>query len=310
MKPTARLGMFALAMWFVCIGLTGCQNQLAELMVSSPNRLNPWADNPSRLPPIESMAGVDQHFYVPVGPPEATLSVSVIEPRDGMPAPRGTILVLHGIYTRSLSMIPRAMKLADAGYRTVLVDLRGHGGSTGDYISFGVREARDLSQVIDALHERKLVAGRLGVYGVSFGAATSIQLAGCDPRIEAVVAVAPFSAMRDEVPHFGRTMVPGVGWAVTDRGYQGAIDEAGRVAQFDPNEASAVEAIRRTKAQVLIIHGTNDWVVPHWHGERLHKAAPDHSELVSIPLQGHTTIWMDPTGKVARHSKAWFDRWL
>ncbi len=191
-----------------------------------------------------------------------------------------------------------------------MVDLRGHGRSSGRFLTFGVQEAKDLSQVIDALQSRGLVHGKIGVYGISYGATTSIHLAGRDPRVRAVVAVAPFSNLREEVPQFARTMVPGLGWVVPNRTYQRAIDQAGKKAQFDPDEASAIKAIQETKAQVLLIHGTNDWIVPQRHSQRLHEAAADHSELVSIPWIGHIVIWIDPTNEVAARSKAWFDRWL
>ena len=63
-------------------------------------------------------------------------------------------------------------------------------------------------------------------------------------------------------------MVPGIGWVIPEQTYQQAINEAGRVARFDPDRDTAVEAIRRTSARVLLIHGTNDWVVPHRHSAR------------------------------------------
>jgi pimeloyl-ACP methyl ester carboxylesterase len=293
----------------------GCANPLASVMVTPPNAINPLACESNCTPPIETFAGVDQQFFVPVGPPEASLSVSVIEPKNASgsaePAPaKGTILVLHGIYARSLWMMGPARALANAGYRAVLVDLRGHGRSSGRYLTFGVQEAKDLSQVIDALAQRGLAEGPIGVYGISYGATCSIHLAGVDPRIAAVVAVAPFSTMRDEVPQFGKTMVPGVGWVIPEETYQRAIDEAGRLADFNPDRASAVEAIRKTKAQVLLVHGTNDWIVPHQHSLRLHEAAPDHSQLELIPWQGHMVIWFDPTSQVAEKTRDWFDRWL
>ena len=271
---------------------------------------NPLAGEGNPLPSLETLAGADQNFHVKVGPPEASLSVSVVEPAVQRNPPVGTVLVVHGIYARSVTMMGTANALSRAGYRAVLVDLRGHGRSTGEYLTFGVQEAKDLSQVIDALQERGLVAGKLGVYGISYGATTSIHLAGLDPRIQAVVAVAPFSTMRDEVPHFGRTLVPGVGTAISDETYQEAITEAGQTAGFDPDEASAVAAIRRTTAPVLLMHGTDDKVVPCWHGERLHAAARDHSRLVLIPGMGHTTIWCDKKGEVADRACAWFDRHL
>jgi pimeloyl-ACP methyl ester carboxylesterase len=253
---------------------------------------------------------VDEQFQVRVGPPEAVLSVSVVEPEPAMQPPKGTILVLHGIYARSLWMLGAANSLAKAGYRAVLVDSRGHGRSTGDYATYGIQEARDLSQLIDVLQQRGLVSGQIGAFGHSYGATTSIHLAAVDPRVRAVVATSPFSSMREEVPQYGQAMVPGIGVVLSDETIQEAIDEAGRRAGFDPDEASAVKAIRQTTAQVLLIHGKNDRVTPYEQSLHLHEAARDHSELVLVPLHGHTTIWADPTSEVSVRTRAWFDRWL
>ena len=256
---------------------------LAEVIASVPNRINPWAAEANPLPPIERLLGVDRQFWVKVGPPEASLSVSVVEPQRKWQSPRGTILVLHGVLDRSAVMIPTARGLADSGYRAVLVDLRGRGRSTGKYMTFGLQEAKDLSQVIDALARGGLLAGKLGVYGISYGATTLIHLAAIDRRVQAVVAVEPFSSAREEVPHFACVVAPGVGSLISDKTYQQSLDEAGRIAHYNPDEADAVKAIQRTSAPVLIIHGMNDWIVPHQQSERLHAAALDHSELVLVP---------------------------
>jgi pimeloyl-ACP methyl ester carboxylesterase len=305
----ARVGVFLVAAVLFSASAVRAGPPLAEVIVTAPNRLNPFVGPGNPLPPLEVLAGADQHLQVRVGPPEATLAVSIFEPHERA-TPRATVLVIHGIYARGFWMLQTARALNKAGYRAALVDLRGHGRSTGEYLTFGVQEAKDLSQVIDALAQRGLVSGSLGVYGISYGATTAIHLAGLDPRVKAVVAVAPFSQMRDEVPQFGRTMVPGLGGAIPWGVYQEAIDQAGRKAQFDPDAADAVRAIQRTSAQVLLIHGTNDWIVPHRNGARLHEAARDHSQLVSIPCLGHIAVWVDPTGEVASQTRGWFDRWL
>lgn len=289
--------------------LPGCAPFLGRVMVTAPNQFNPF-ETPSRLPPVARQAlGVDQQFRVEVGPPDATLAVSVIEPTDDR-VPRGTILVLHGIWNRSFWMLPTAQMLADAGFRAVLVDLRGHGKSSGDWLTYGIQEAEDLSHVIDELERRRLVHGQLGVYGISYGATTSIHLAGTDKRIRAVVAVAPFSSMRDVVPDYSRTILPGVERLISDDDLQNAVDASGLKANFDPDRSSALEAIQRTDAPVLILHGTDDWLVPPYHALRLYEAAPQRSELVFVPKTGHIKIWFDPTREVAVHSRNWFVRWL
>lgn len=207
-------------------------------------------------------------------------------------------------------MLGVARQLSQDGYRAVLVDLRGHGGSTGGWLTYGVREAKDLSQVIDELERRRLLAGKLGVYGISYGATTAIHLAGVDSRVDAVVAVAPFSSMREEVPHYMRMLLPGVGNLIPDQTIQQAIDAAGRDGGFDPNRADAALAIQQTTAPVLLIHGTDDELVPKSHSLRIHNAARDHSKVVLVPGTGHIGIWFDPTGDVKVHTREWFDHWL
>ncbi|MCA9068303.1 MAG: alpha/beta fold hydrolase [Planctomycetaceae bacterium] len=291
------------------LGLSGCAPALGRIMVTAPNQLNPFASDTSLPPSARQVLGVDQQFHVNVGPPDASLCVSVIEPTQRK-TPCGTVLVLHGIWNSSVWMLPTARMLADAGFRSVLVDLRGHGQSSGDWLTYGIQESKDISQVINELERRRLVQGPLGVYGISYGATTSIHLAGIDDRIQAVVAVAPFSAMRDVVPDYSRTVLPGVERLISDNHLQEAVDASGENASFDPDQSSALKAIQQTDAPVLIIHGTDDWLVPPYHALRLHEAAPKRSKLVFIPKTGHIKIWFDPSGEVAVHARNWFTRWL
>ena len=58
-------------------------------------------------------------------------------------SPRGTVVLLHGYGLAQFSMAPWALRLAEEGWRCVLVDLRGHGKSTGKRIYFGIQETND-----------------------------------------------------------------------------------------------------------------------------------------------------------------------
>ena len=290
------------------IGAAGCNGgPLATLLVSALNRFNPLAGPKNPLPPMESFMA-DQHVWVRVGPPKAWLSVSIRDPHDQ--PPRGTVFVLHGIGARGCTMYPAARDLSKAGFRVVLVDLRGQGRSTGEYLTYGVREAQDLVQVLDKFERHGQVAGKVGVYGLSYGATTSIHWAAIDPRIEAVVAVEPFAMLRPEVPHFARTMLPAVGWCIPDSCYQKAITQAGAIAGFDPDRADAADAIAKTSAPVLLFHGTDDWVVPYWNSVVLQQASPDHVRRVSIAGGGHVSLWWDGDSSISKASVAWFHRFL
>ena len=203
---------------------------------------------------MEGLAA-DRHLWIHVGPPEARLSVSIIEPAGGA-TPRGTVLVLHGIYARGITMLPQALVMSKGRLS------RGAGRSSRPWpidwrISNLMASARPKTspRLLMALERDGLIAGPIGVWGISYGATTAIHLAAYDSRVRAVVAVEPFSMVRPAIRQFGDIMAPEISIFVSDRQLRLAVDEAGEMAGFDPNNSDAVDAIASTSAPVLL----NPW---------------------------------------------------
>lgn len=251
--------------------------------------------------------GVTRRLRVRVGPPAAELAVWVMEPKISV---RGTVFALPGIHGHKGMLRRTGEQLAGAGYRALLVDLRGHGESSGRWLTFGVQEARDLAQVLDALERDGVAVGPVGAFGTSYGAACALQWAAHDARVRAVVSVAAFATMIEEVPCFmrGGSRIPR--WLVTDAQIQTAITQAGKLASFDPAEASPLAAIGRIRAPVLLLHGECDAKTPAEQARRLWAAAGASSELRIVPGAGHDRFFRDHAGLIARETREWFDRWL
>ena len=300
-----------LAIAALILSTSGCarlaSKSAAGLMVQAPNRLDPRIRWTSLRPVSPSQGGFDERFWVEVGPPRAHLLVSIVDPRPGGARPVGTILLLHGAYDRSESMLKAANTFRAHGYRAVLVDMRGHGRSTGARITYGVQESKDISQVIDSLDRRGLLAGKLGVYGFSFGAASAIELAGRDPRVSAVVAVAPFSSFHDAASHAIQTRMPVARLFANEQWIDETIREAGRRGGFDWRAASPLAAIQRTDAMVLLVHGDADRFVEPYHSIRLHRAAPDRSRVALIAGANHHDLATDEKGTAASLALEWFN---
>ncbi|HZZ18185.1 MAG TPA: alpha/beta fold hydrolase [Opitutaceae bacterium] len=283
-------------------------------------------------------------WMVKVGPPTAELSVAVIEPGDyGMthsiatgkrengqmhswpqtdwklPAkgtvasPKGTILILHGYQDVKEDMIHWALFLAQAGYRVVLVDMRGHGRSTGDWISYGVFEVHDLEQVVDDLENKGLVADRLGILGLSYGASVGLELAGHDKRVTSMVAMEPFSNAREGVKDFARAVVPGLVSSWTDSDFSTAEDKASKIAQFEWKDADILESAATTKAPILYLYADKDHWMPPANSELLaSRTTSPHSTIVMHfdndggGIEEHVLLsWiLDPIAPVIQN---WFD---
>jgi alpha-beta hydrolase superfamily lysophospholipase len=224
---------------------------------------------------------------IDVGPPAATLSVSVIEPK--LP-PRATIVVLHGIRDQKDFLRHVGLHLAEAGYRAVLVDSRGHGRSTGPFLTWGIQEPRDLSQLIDALGYGD---GPIGVFGESYGAAVSIMWGAHDRRVRAVVALAPFSSLRELIPAWWRLNVPLLGRIIPRWVLNRSIDQGARMAGFDPEASSPLLAATRSHAPILIVHGSDDNTVPYEESVEIAQAAPATVKLITMNGQDHDHIASD-----------------
>jgi len=247
---------------------------------------------------------------IQVGDPPAALSIWIIDPPAAVNDASSTVFVLHGIRDRKDHLLGLGRALAADGHRVVLVDLRGHGRSEGDWLSYGIRESADLVQLLDALTARGRVSGPVGVMGPSYGAATAIQWAGRDPRLAAVVAVAPFTSLREVVRDYIRHYLPGLGGLIPDRLVDEGLARAGRRAGFKPDDADPLRAIHGTRAPVLLVHGRDDRNIPCVHSIRLHAAAPPGSRLLLLDGEDHFSITRDGTDTTRRAIRDWFRRWL
>jgi pimeloyl-ACP methyl ester carboxylesterase len=302
-----RRAAVALGCAVLGVGLhLGGRGAVARAVVLAPNAGSAGIPRFMRLPEPLAARGAFALTTV-VGPPSARL-VSWVAPEQGRPV-RGTIALMHGVRMDKRSLVSLGVALVDAGFRVVLVDLRGHGESTGEYLTYGAREAEDVATVLRRLGEAEPL-GPLGAYGFSYGGAVALALAEADPRVKAVVTVATFSSLRSVVGDYRRKYLPGPLRLIPDAWFQGAVDEAAGLADFDPDLASPVRAVQRSSERLLLLHGEADTQVLPRHSALLGAAAGPRASVVTLPGGTHDNLSFAPEGEVARRSVAWFEQWL
>lgn len=182
----------------------------------------------------------------------------------------------------------------EAGHNLLLIDERCHGDSEGHTITFGILEQKDVLGWIRWAGER---FGNVPVLlcGVSMGAATVLMVSGqkLPENVKAVLADCPFDAPSSIIKKvLGQDMgmpVPVVYPLIKLGGIL--------YGKFNLDADSPVEAVKRSKVPILLIHGDDDRFVPYDMSCSIHAAAPDKITFHTVPGAGHALNYVtDPEG--------------
>ena len=194
---------------------------------------------------------------------------------------RGTVLVIHGLEDSKVTYLKLARMLNDKGFDVVLADLRAHGRSGGKFVTYGALEREDMKAVMDHVYQEKLVGEPLLVFGVAMGGSVAIQYAALDPRVQGVLALAPYRDMATACRRFvGRALV-------NDEEFDKIVQRSGELGKFNPAAASAVRAAMKLRCPLILSHGGLDPEVPTSDSEAIFAAAAGPKELDIVPFASH-----------------------
>jgi len=240
-----------------------------------------------------------------IGGESMDFSLDFLPPESASTPPHATVLLLHGWMMDGGSLLPWALHLAEAGYRTITMDLRNHGASSAALAGYGTREAFDVVDLVSELRERGEIVGPLHILGVSYGAATAIFSAremGMD--VGSVVAIESFDnaarAVRDMVPHLlskaPDTPLKKIAhrltrWRISGDTLERAIAIAGERLDLPLETVDVGVALSEVHACVLLIHGSEDRHVPVTHGRSLARAAP-RAQYIEVAGENHISLPM------------------
>jgi pimeloyl-ACP methyl ester carboxylesterase len=304
----------------LALNTSGCGTFVAHTIASAPSRYPSWlaphapvtlAFNPKLLTNFVA-------HYADVGPPSARLCYRIIEPADyrleisstnwlvknkeqyefsfkaSLPgqsnawasAPRGTVVLLHGYGLAQFSMLPWALLLAQDGWRCVLVDLRGHGKSTGRRIYFGTKETADLSQLLDALARDNELATPVSVIGESYGAALALRWKTVEPRVQSVVAIAPYANLSNSVLNLCHVYA---GW-LPKSFIRAGLKKLPDVLVVPASELDTTTVLMRKPVAALFVAGGDDKIAPTADVEQLRALALPQSEIIIVPDATHEAL--------------------
>lgn len=199
---------------------------------------------------------------------------------------RGAILLLHGVRSDRRSMLGRARMLARLGYSVLLVDLPAHGESTGDRITFGLREGEGVRAALDSLRV-ELPGEPIGVVGVSLGAAAMVLSRAARPP-DAVVLESMYPTIEEAVANrLTRRLGPAGGVLAPLLLVQLSL-RLGVTA----NRLRPIAELPSLGAPVLIVSGTRDEHTTIAETERMFAAAAEPKELWAVEGGTHGDLYV------------------
>lgn len=218
------------------------------------------------------------------------------------------VILLHGITDNREGVAGYGQLLLEHGYAVLLPDARRHGESGGELATYGLKEADDIHRWVSWVYQHDPPQCVYG-FGESYGAALMLQALAFDNRFCAVAVESPFSTAREMSfervsgplhlqPWFGRTLGRPAIWSA-------AIYAWVRY-RIDLLRPSPLDAVTRSKAPVLLIHGVDDRSIAPRHSQLIANAAPDHVELWLVPHAGHTMAWAAAHREFESRLLGWF----
>jgi pimeloyl-ACP methyl ester carboxylesterase len=225
--------------------------------------------------PAPDLAGIEALREVGWTLPDGTRQRAFyLPPENG-----AVVVVVHGSPGTATAMLGEARRLAEPGFGALVLDLPSYGRSEGDRTwGRGFRTA--VIAAIDFVAAQPGVRA-IGGFGYSMSTALLTIVAAEDPRMQALVLVAPYTRFDEQRHYQFRSRVPGLSSVslLTARALGLAVDEL-----------DAVEATRRLGDRpVLLVFGAEDEAIPPWMPQRLKELA-GNAELLIIPGAGHVNV--------------------
>jgi fermentation-respiration switch protein FrsA (DUF1100 family) len=247
---------------------------LAEALLFRPSRGDPGpppvlAGVPGEAIQLLTSDGVRiQAWWYPVQerrlgavPPDSRAAVS--------PRPAPAILFLHGNAGDVSDRTPLAMGLIREGFSVLLLEYRGYGGSEGSPSEGGLH--------LDALAGYEFLLDRVE-----------------DPR-----GIVPFGRSMGGAVAAGLVAARPGGGLILESAFTSLEAMAGALYPFLPRvlfrrlrgKFDTVAKVREVEVPVLVVHGTEDEIVPFRMGEELYRAADHWGEWLEVRGAGHNDVF-------------------
>jgi abhydrolase domain-containing protein 17 len=178
------------------------------------------------------------------------------------PAATYTILFAHGNAEDIGLVEPFAWRIKESGFNVLTFDYQGYGTSLGTPSEANVYG--DIHAAYEFLTSEKLIPpNKIILHGRSLGGAAAVDLAS-------------------------RREIAGL---ILESTFTTAFRVVTRYPMFPFDKFNSIDKIGSVRCPVLVIHGTDDWTIPVYHGQRLFEAANEPKQALWVEGAGHNDLF-------------------
>ena len=213
------------------------------------------------------------------------------------------VVIGHGVTGNKdrPALIALAEGLADAGISALRFSFSGNGESEGAFTDSTItKEVADLGSVIDALDGYNVC-----YVGHSMGGAVGVLRAAADARIQALVSLAG-------MVHTKAFAEREFGDAIPDEGFMWDEPDC-PLSQAYVDDMAAIDSVARNASKFavpwLLVHGTEDDIVPPEDSHDILQYANEETELLELPGVDHV-FSEDSTTVMVEKVVTWIDQRL
>lgn len=217
---------------------------------------------------------------------------------------RKTVICFHGWHvTWDYDFGLSADFLHDNGCNILFAEQRAHGNSEGEYTAFGLLEKYDCLDWIAWVNEKCGSELPVYLYGLSMGAATVLMAAGTNPpeNVKGVIADSAFSSAREIWQHVfeKNSRIP---YNRVETIFNTTADKK----LHTGTSFTVSEALENCYIPVLLIHGTEDDIVPIEMAYENYNSCSAPKRLYAVDGAGHCmNYFMDKAGYEAEIKSFW-----
>lgn len=184
------------------------------------------------------------------------------------------VIILHGITANQEYDSKYVYPFIENGYNCITYDERGHGRNKKTKVTMGIKESKDLLEVIDDTYKRYGVDIFLGVQGESMGGGIVSYTLRYKPNIKFAIMDCPFESVRYTTEYVMKNRYHLPKWCGLYGNFLTTIFMGYNLYKIDVKEN-----MNNSNIPIAIFDGDNDELVPIEASKNIYDAYNSYKEL-------------------------------